>query len=194
MEQLQISRIVNHQRFLFTLSEDELEQAHRIKERFYLDEDFSNALADAAQNPNTRFHIGHLEEFPELTDWLCECFDHFYDANISHNDLVELTINHLHHASLTPIFFTALARIAPAICEGTEKAVSDCEKNCSRYYYCSNIAEADDRSKQWELLAALLTMHQNGTCNCSQETPAVQCSAAKYLSGEFDISDFFHAA
>lgn len=192
MEQLQISRTINHQNFLFTLSEDELEQAYRLKQRRYLDEDFAIFLAEEAQNQNCRFHTGHLEEFPELTLWLCQCFDDFYDANISHNDLIELTINHLHHASLTPAFFTDLARIAPAICEGVEKAIRDCEKSCSRYSCCSNIAGVNNRSKQWELLASLLVMHQNGTCICSQGAQAVKCSAAKYLSGECDIFDFFH--
>lgn len=119
---LEIRRLIDRQKHTITLTEEELEQAYRIKERRYLDEDFANALAYAAQNPDIRFHTGHLEEFPELTDWLCECFDHFYDANMSHNDMVELTVNHLHHASLTPEFFTQLALKAPAFCSGSEKS------------------------------------------------------------------------
>ena len=91
---LEIKRLIDRQIHTITLTEEEPEQAYRIKERHY---------------PDTRFHSGHLEEFPELTDWLCECFDHFYDANISYNDLMELTVNHLHHACLTPEFFTRLA-------------------------------------------------------------------------------------
>ena len=113
---LEIKRLIDRQIHTITLTEEELEQAYRIKERHYLEEDFANVLADTAQNPDTRFHSGHLEEFPELTDWLCECFDHFYDANISYNDLMELTVNHLHHACLKPEFFTRLALKAPAFC------------------------------------------------------------------------------
>ena len=118
MEQFQIARNINNQVCLFILTETELELAYRIKQRQYMNEDFANALADNSQDPNYRFHVGHLEEFPELTTWLCEHFDHFFDANMAHNDLIELTLNHLHHASLTPEFFEDLARIAPAICEG----------------------------------------------------------------------------
>ena len=171
-------------------TEEELEQAYRIKERRYLEEDFANTLADTAQNPDTRFHNGQLEEFPELTDWLCECFDHFYDANMSHNDLMELTVNHLHHASLTPEFFTRLALKAPAFCNGLEKQPQDCEKNCSRYYRCSDITIADERSKRWETLSSLLAMHIHGGCTCSKGSEETQCPAAKYLHGEWDISEF----
>lgn len=119
--------------------------------------------------------------------------DDFYDANISHNDLMELTVNHLHHASLTPEFFTWLALKAPAFCKGLEKQPQDCEKNCSRYYRCSDITMADDRSKRWESLSSLLAMHIHGGCTCSKDSEEAQCPAAKYLHGEWDISEFFHA-
>ena len=99
MEELAIERLIGKDSITITLTEDELEKAYRIKEKRYLEEDFANALADAAQNPDTRFHTGHLEEFPELLNWLCVCFDDFYDANMSHNDLMELTLNHLQDAS-----------------------------------------------------------------------------------------------
>ena len=192
MEQLQIARTINDQVCLFLLSDEELELAYRIKQRQYLDEDFANALADHSQNPGCRFHTGHLEEFPELTTWLCKYFDHFFDANMSHNDLIELTLNHLHHASLTPEFFGELAKTTPAICEGMEKSVERCEKNCSRYYRCSNISEADDRSKKWELLSTLLFMHKYELCDCNKKE-SVSCQAYNYLSGEWDIRDFFHS-
>ena len=71
MKDLQIERTINRQKTTITLTDDELGKAYRIMERRYLDEDFANALADAAQDPDTRFHSGHLEEFPELSDWLC---------------------------------------------------------------------------------------------------------------------------
>ena len=191
MEEMIIERLIGKDNITITLTEDELEKAYRIKERRYLDEDFANALADAAQDPDTRFHTGHLEEFPELTDWLCKCFDNFYDANISHNDLIELTLNHLQRESLKPEFFISFSKAAPAVCKGTEKNVEECEQNCGQYHRCSNIAEANDRSRQWETLASLLTMHQRGSCTCGEDGD--ECPAAKYLAGTWDISGFFHS-
>jgi hypothetical protein len=61
-----------------------------------------------------------------------------------------------------------------------------------RYHRCSNIAGANDRSRQWETLASLLTMHKNGSCSCNEEA-AEECPAAKYLKGAWDISEFFHS-
>ncbi len=192
MRELQIERTIENKKTTITLTEDELEKAYRIMERRYLDEDFANALADAAQNPDTRFHSGHLEEFPELSDWLCVYFDAIYDANMGHNDLLELALNHLHNASLEPQFFSSLSRTAPVVCMGMEKDMADCEQNCGRYYRCSNIAEANDRSRQWETLASLISMHNNGSCTCSKDDSSVECPAAKYLKGTWDISEFFH--
>lgn len=191
MEKMIIERLIGKDNITITLTEDELEKAYRIKERRYLDEDFANALADAAQDPDTRFHTGHLEEFPELTDWLCKCFDNFYDANISHNDLIELTLNHLQHASLEPEFFISLAKSASAVCMGIEKNLEECEQNCGQYHCCSNIAEANDRSRRWETLASLLSMHLRGSCTCGEDIG--ECPAAKYLAGTWDISGFFHS-
>ena len=192
MKDLQIERTINRQKTTITLTDDELGKAYRIMERRYLDEDFANALADAAQDPDTRFHSGHLEEFPELSDWLCAYFDGIYDANMSHNDLLELALNRLHDASLEPQFFLSLSLTAPAVCMGIEKDITDCEQNCGRYHRYSNIAEADDRSRQWETMASLLTMHQNGSCTCNKEV-SEECPAAKYLTGTWDISEFFHS-
>lgn len=89
-------------------------------------------------------------------------------------------------------FFISLAKTAPAVCMGTEKNVEDCEQNCGQYYRCSNIAEADDRSRQWGTLEALLSMHKNRSCSCNKEDAEV-CPAAKYLKGTWDISAFFHS-
>ena len=192
MNELQIERTIDNRKITVTLTDDELEKAYRIMERRYLDEDFANALADAAQDPDTRFHSGHLEEFPELSDWLCAYFDAIYDANMGHNDLLELALSHLHNASREPQFFSSLSLTAPAVCMGIEKDMSECEQNCGRYHRCSNIAEADDRSRQWETLASLLTMHQNRSCTCNKEG-SEECPAAKYLTGTWDISEFFHS-
>lgn len=192
MNELQIERTIDNRKITVTLTDDELEKAYRIMERRYLDEDFANALADAAQDPDTRFHSGHLEEFPELSDWLCAYFDAIYDANMGHNDLLELALSHLHNASREPQFFSSLSLTAPAVCMGIEKDMSECEQNCGRYYRCSNIAEADDRSRQWETLASLLAMHRDGCCTCSKDDGDGECPAAKYLKGSWDISEFFH--
>lgn len=161
-------------------------------ERRYLDEDFANALADAVQNPGTRFHSGHLEEFPELSELLCAYFDAIYDANLSHNDLLELALNHLHDASLEPQFFSSLSLAAPVACMGIEKHIAECAQSCGRYHRCSNIAEANYRSRQRETLASMLAMHQNGSCTCNKEDGDGECPAAKYLKGTWDISAFFH--
>lgn len=192
MQQLIITRMMANTPYSIRLTTEELEQAYRIKQKEYLYEDFRNALADASQNPACRFHTGHLDEFPELVTWLCEHFDHFTDANIAHNELIVLTLNHLYRASLTPEFFVSLARISPAVCCGVEKSVVQCEQNCSRYFRCENIASADDRSKHWELLSSLLSMHKTGNCSC-KSSKCVPCVAQRYLSGELDISSFFHA-
>ena len=190
MQQLIITRMMANTPYTIRLTTEELEQAYRIKQKEYLYEDFRNALADASQNPSCRFHTGHLDEFPEVVTWLCEHFDHFTDANMSHNDLLELTLNHLYRSSLTAGFFTRLAQITPAICCGTEKNVEHCERECAKYYRCDNIASADERSKQWELLASLISMHNSGICSC-KSTNSKPCIAHKYLSGTLDISDFF---
>lgn len=192
MEQLQIKRRINKQDCLLSLTETELELAYRMKQREYLSQDFANALEEKAEEANCRFHFWNLEEYPELTTWLYRQFNRFFDANMAHNDLIELTLNHLYHACLTPNFFNDLARYTPAICEDVEMHVEHCEQNCPKYYRCSNITEADDRSKRWELLSSLLTEHKLGTCSCNKEgnTP---CAAYRYISGEWNFDHFFHA-
>lgn len=192
MEELTIERLIGKNKLTITLTEDELERAYRIMERRYLDEDFANALADAAQDPDMRFHAGHLAEFPELTSWLCACFDDFYDANMSHNDLIEITLNHLQHASLEPEFFIFLAQNAPAVCMGIERTLKDCEQICGRYHRCRKVDMENNRSPRWGTLAALLSIHRNGSCACGTDKNDGECPAAKYLSGTWDISEFFH--
>ena len=75
----------------------------------------------------------------------------------------------------------------------TKKEPAGCEEECGRYYRCTNITEADERSKRWEMLSSLLTMHQDVACTCYGKTDHTSgCPAAKYLNGIWDISDFFH--
>lgn len=193
MEYLTITRMMANTPYSIRLTNKELEQAYQIRHKHYLKEDFCKALACASKNSACRFHIKHLEEFPELVLWLCEHYEHFNDANMAHNDLIKLTLNHLYRSSLTAGFFTRLAQITPTICCGTEKNVEYCERECTKYYRCDNIASADEHSKQWELLASLISMHKSGICSCksADRTP---CIAHKYLSGELDISKFFHTS
>ena len=54
MKELKIERNKDNRKITVTLTDDELEKAYRIMDRRYLDEDFANALADAAQDPDTR--------------------------------------------------------------------------------------------------------------------------------------------
>lgn len=189
---MDIKRILHRQSHTFTLSETELEQAYRIMEKRYLEEDFVNTMADTIHEPESRFHCEHLNEFPELLNWLCTCFDHFFDANMSHNDILRLTLNHLNHVSLEPQFFLDLSRAVPVDCMGVEKELSDCEQNCSVYHYCNHSAEARDRSARWEILASLISMHRNKNCICSKGNGSRECPAAKYLKGTWDINEFFH--
>jgi hypothetical protein len=163
MKELQINRTINGQQYTFTLSRDELGRAYCIRKKQYLKEDFADYLDSDTKNANTRFNSEHLEKFPELADWLDECFDHFYDANMSHNDLVELTINHLNHASQTPEFFNELALLA------------------------------GDRGRLWEALSSILYIHQSRNCACGKSlSNSTLCPAAKYLNGGFDIGEFFY--
>ena len=75
---------------------------------------------------------------------------------------------------------------------GIEKHIAECAQSCGRYHRCSNIAEANYRSRQRETLASMLAMHQNGSCTCNKEDGDGECPAAKYLKGTWDISAFFH--
>lgn len=110
---------------------------------------------------------------------------------MSHNDLLELTLNHLKHACQTPEFFIELANLTPAICGGVEKQAFLCEQECRKYYRCSNITMADDHAKRWEELSSMISMHKQGNCSCCKNTKQL-CEAAHYLYGEWDISSFFH--
>ncbi len=189
--ELQITRTINGQTYSFALTERELEDAYRLKERRYREDDFVNAFADAAQEPDMRFHYGHLAEFPELLDWLCRLYDDIFDANTSHNDLMELALNRLRDESLTPGFFTSLALLAPPVCEEPEEAPPEYEE-CGRHHCGQNITEADERRKRWEMLASLLTRHKEADCTCHGKNGThAPCAAAKYLNGEWDISEFF---
>ena len=67
---MDIKRILHRQSHTFTLTETELEQAYRIMEKRYLEEDFVNTMSNSLHEPDSRFHNGHLDEFPELLNWL----------------------------------------------------------------------------------------------------------------------------
>ena len=63
---MKIERVLHRQSHTFTLTETELEQAYRIMEKRYLEEDFVNTMSNSLHEPDSRFHSGHLDEFPEL--------------------------------------------------------------------------------------------------------------------------------
>lgn len=188
MKQLQLQKTIYDIKYLITLNDTELEQAYLMMKQRYLIEDLKNLME---QNPDSHFDSSHFEEFPELADWLYECFDNFYDANMTYNDLLELTLNHLEHACKIPQFYTELSCLVPSICEGIEKQTSLCEDKCPKYYRCSNIAAADERSKRWEELASMISMHTLGSCTCPKDNSHL-CEAAKFLSDKWDIHEFFH--
>lgn len=195
MQNLEIKRTICNKTHTITLTDEELELAYRIMERRYLEEDFANAIADASQDPSMRFHTGHLDEFPELLIWLCKHYDKFFDANMAHSELIELTLNHLKNKSPSAAFFNELIEYTTANCNGYDKELSDCEKNCDRYYDCSGIAAANDRCVHLETLCSLVAMHTNGECHCFKtHTEEYHCPAAKYLWGEIDLSEFYDIA
>ena len=188
MKQLQLQKTIYDLKYQITLNDTELEQAYLIMKQRYLIEDFKNLME---QNPDSHFTSDYLEEFPELAEWLCECFDSLYDAEMTHDEVLELTMNHLERICRVPQFYTELSCLVPSICEGIEKQTSLCEHECPKYYRCSNIAAADERSKRWEELASMISMHTLGNCTYTKDNSHL-CEAAKFLSDEWDIHEFFH--
>ena len=61
-QNMKIERVLHKQSHTFTLTETELEQAYRIMEKRYLEEDFVNTMANALHEPDSRFHSGHLDD------------------------------------------------------------------------------------------------------------------------------------
>ena len=49
---MDIKRILNRQSHTFTLTETELEQAYRIMEKRYLEEDFVNTMSNSLHEPD----------------------------------------------------------------------------------------------------------------------------------------------
>lgn len=64
-----------------------VDHAYRLKKRQYLEDNLADASSDASQDPDMRFHYGHLKVFPELPGWLCRLYDGILDANTSHDSL-----------------------------------------------------------------------------------------------------------
>jgi len=192
MKQLEILRMVEGRTCAFALTDGELEKAYEIKQKEYLEEDFACEMAEAIKDEGTRFHSGHLDEFPELVDWLYEAYEDMFDANVSVNDMIKHVLNKLEDESDKAAFFERLVFLTKVLCRGYQKELRLCERKCSSYYHCANIAEANDRCKKWEDLASLIHMHENGNCECNNKN-GKECTAAKYLNRSWDISDFFHS-
>lgn len=195
MQMNEITHTVNGKETAISLTAEEMRQIYQHMKQEYLTEDFMTELENQQCNcEEVLFTPEHLEKYPEITQWLISCFEQIEDSNISHNDLIALSLNHLNHAAREISFFSLLAQTVPAVCLGETKDISKCERTCSRYYRCDNVAEANDRSKHWELLATLLSMHHTGKCCCKTEgNQKMFCSAALYLNGFYSISDFYDA-
>lgn len=97
--------------FSQALSEDEKEQLCRSIEYRYREEDFVNKISDIYDNEQNWLHLKHLEEIPELMPWLIRHYDEYYDADLSHNKILELVLDKFYMRSATPGFFLELAFI-----------------------------------------------------------------------------------
>ena len=189
MKTLTIQRNLNGTTYDITLTDQEMERAFRIRKVMYLKEDFSTAICGTIGSGY--FTPEDIEQFPEILEWLVDCFGTLEDSNMDHNSLLELSLSQLDRAAATPGFFTKMAVISPAFCEGNAVSLSECEEKCEKYYRCSCVASANDRSRAWETLGSLVSMHQKGICTCSDTET---CKAADYLSGRIRFPEFFHAA
>jgi hypothetical protein len=150
-----------------SLTGEELEDAYRAKSRIYLREDMVNAVAEAHDYGDCRLCPNDLEKAPELLEWLCDRFDDFLDANMSHNDLLELTINHLANTASKPAFFHALA----------------------------TNAKGESRAGMFRHLAGLLSAHHLEDCPCRGNGDTdIPCPASMYLSGGWGMAEFIHSS
>lgn len=192
MEEMEISRKVGGRTYVFALTPHELEDAYRIRQKEYLEEDFANSMPDPVKEEGQRFNSGHLEEFPELMDWIYIVYDKVFDAEIGDSDLRQMVLKKLDEESGTVAFFDSLVHYTKAVCRGYRKELHECENKCASYYHCANIAEANDKCKRWEDLAALIHVHEAGSCGCQPDQEKL-CLAAKYLDGQVDFGEFYHA-
>lgn len=192
MEEMEIVRKVDGRTVVFVLTPHELETAYRIRQKEYLEEDFANSMPEPVKAEGQRFNSGHLEEFPELMDWIYAAYVKLFDSEMGDSDLRQMVLRKLDEESRKSSFFKGLVSGTKAVCRGYCKELDDCEKKCATYYHCSNIAEANDRCRRWEDLAALMYMHKAGNCSCLPNRKEL-CLAAKYLDGDLDFGEFYHA-
>ena len=189
MRTMTIQRILDGTKYNISLTDQEMERAFRIRKSNYLKEDFSTAIRSTIGSDF--FTPEDIEQFPEILEWLADRFEILEDSNMDHNSLLELSLSQLDRAAVTPEFFAKMAVLSPALCNGDVVSVSECEEKCEKYYRCSCVASANDRSRAWETLGSLVSMHQKGICTCSDTET---CKAADYLSGRIRFPEFFHAA
>lgn len=167
--ELKITRNINEKEMEITLTEEEIEKAYRIMQREYLEEDITNEIIDKYKEENSSFHLKHIEKFPEVLDWLCYMFQEFDNTEFSHNSTMDLVFDQLEQDSKTAEFFSALSNYAKK-----ERGLNPIQQN---------------RADQLKQLAILIELHHKQYCSCKAEN--TYCSAAKYLQGEWDISEFF---
>lgn len=92
---LEIQRKIRGQVCAIRLTDEEMEKAYRMRHYAYLKEDFLNALEDPTEGQDFPITYEQLEQYPAIQSWLCEHYDYFFDANMSHNDLIELVFHKL---------------------------------------------------------------------------------------------------
>lgn len=94
------------------LTATELRAAYEFTRQGYLETDFLSYMEETADENRLPLKAGQLEAIPEIMVWLINQFDKFFDANMSHNDLIELTVNHLRNMCYTPGFFQELMQLS----------------------------------------------------------------------------------
>lgn len=154
--------------FSQTLSENEKEQICRSIEYRYREEDFVNRISDIYDNEQNWLHLKHLEEIPELMPWLIRHYDEYYDADLSHNKILELVLDKFYTISTTPNFFLELAFI-----------------NAMKY----GPSPDKNRITVFCHTAKALFLYSMRKGSCSEKDGSLKL-ADMYSKGELDIRDF----
>lgn len=88
-----------------TLTNEELMEAYRKVEKEFLKSDIKAILTRTPL-------LEEAEKLPEIMTWLVLRYNDFYDVNIAHNEIIEVTLNHFWNASLKKEFFKELSKLA----------------------------------------------------------------------------------
>ena len=151
------------------LTETELEHVYQFMEYRGLEEDFVNRISDNYDQEQNWLHLKYLEDIHELMPWLIQHYHTLYDADLSHNQILDLALDRFYYTIFTPELFLELK----ALCQ-TECPDNPCSKKLS------NAAEA-------------LLIHHTHKCSCDAEAK-IRCPAGRYIYKELDILDFINMA